>query len=281
MKKVFVFCLLLAGVCGASAQNELTKVGEVSGTLRYCPSEFLYEGKAHFLIQISNPADDPTDDTYTFEIYNSDIELEKTITLTDDWKHLDYRNLNTNNSGEDFEIYLSQTLFNQDDKWEWVALVENEDGKYAGLKVMQEGDVELCSLDFDTEYSRLYLQIWLLDDKVYLVVELEYPYDGLIFYQINSGEEASIKYVGKVKGLSISPTILERSTPVTIEFVDDTEATHKVTVTSASGQVVQRLTVAAGQTSVSLNTSSWGKGMNIVTTKNSNNETESCKLIVK
>ncbi|MCD8301389.1 MAG: T9SS type A sorting domain-containing protein [Prevotellaceae bacterium] len=185
---------------------------------------------------------------------------------------------------------MSQTLFNQDDKWEWVNQII-EDDKYVGFQVMQEGDVELFNLRYEEEFSKnadVALSAWIMDDKVYLAVRSAVQNDlwdvtySWYFYLIdNSAEKTNIKYVGKVKGLSAMPTIVERSTPVTVEFGDNTEATHEIIVTSASGQVLQRQKVVAGQNSVSLNTSRWSKGLNIVTTKNSDNETESCKIIVK
>ncbi len=263
MKKVFIFALLLVGVCGASAQNELTEKGRVGGEdLFICPKEFSYDGKVHLVVPSSSGA---------YDVYDDDIQIIQTVAAPHAYQEIEFYNMNIVFDDCPYRPVITQTLFNQDDKWEWITQTGN------GFKIMQEGNVELCSINVESDE----LEIWLLNDKVYLVA---YTYDDeatATFYEINSGAETGVKYVNKVKGMKASPTILERSTPVTVEFGDDTEAEHEVTVTSASGQVVQRQTVAAGQTSVSLNTSSWGKGMNIVTTKNSNNETVSCKLIVK
>ncbi|MCD8290697.1 MAG: hypothetical protein LUC91_04250, partial [Prevotella sp.] len=214
-KTVFLLSMLFACTC-VSAQNEITKIGEVgyafyNPAYYMCPKEFYYEGNVKYIIRDYESELLETDyRIWIFDIYDDQLQKEKTVKAP--LEQMTYINFDTNTSFYDNDVTLTQTLFNNDELYEWVELVENGTN-YTGFKVMQEGDVELCSVDFGIEAYYVWFYIYIVNENVYLVADIEYGENGVkkepfYFYLIDSGEDTGIKYVGKVNGMSVSPTIL-------------------------------------------------------------------------
>ncbi len=267
---------LLAGTVSSSAQSGLTNVGIFSNRLDPVPGIFSYDGKTRLLekpYEYSGP--------YTINVYDSEFKKEKQITFKDVPSSVEYYDLNQGTTiSELYDVLLTQTLFNQDEKYE--AIVENYDasGYQTGFSVVQEDGTVLFTTQYKN-YNNVYFHIIKVGDLYYLSVKYEDDnyYDYSSIYRIDREGSSGLTFVKKIKGMSVSPTVLDRSTPVTVDFKEG-EGQHEVRVVTAGGKTVHKESVD-GASSVTLDTSRWGSGMNIVTVRDKNGKTESCKVIVK
>ncbi len=271
---------LLAGTVSASAQLDLTNVGilptDDSG-LAYCPSLFSYGNKTYFFEQSYYSYDE---NIYSYKVYDSKFNNVRQITLKNNPRYLDYHDFDQSfGFGGNFisGIAFTQTLFNNDDKFEAIVVNQGADNRVTGFSVVQEDGKVLFTTQL--EYCD-YFYIFKIDNSYFLAVH-GYESEGFYLYSIDreGSSSSGLTFVKKIKGMSVSPTVLDRSTPVTVDFKEG-EGQHEVRVVTAGGKTVHKESVD-GASSVTLDTSRWGSGMNIVTVRDKNGKTESCKVIVK
>jgi len=201
----------------------------------------------------------------------------------------------------DDPIPLSQNIFNSDDKWEYVLVVEepinntssgykfNEDGylyfertqienvgeEYDFMIINQDGTVldkikledELCD---DDEFY-----VYRMGGKTYLKFELhdenDDHYEALYEYTASGN---GLKLVHKSR-LKMSPSIVNRGERVKLELGDDVS---NVTVTNSAGQVMMRQN-AKGNTSI--DTNRLAKGVYNVSAQQHGKASKTERFIVK
>lgn len=212
-------------------------------------------------------------------------------------------------------IYISQTLFNDDEKFEYIIPFADEsiskvegydrdgDGnidsyaKYygypsAGFNVMSEDGTILQTIKYDgdfvanSDWSYDYISVIKINGKIYIEVEgcvideneNECTTKSATLIFALDKETNSVKKIAKHIGMNVRPTIADRYEPITIELDDD--AVNEITVTNAAGQTVKRIPVNAGQRQVTFSSQGLSKGLNVINArgKNGNNN---CKIIVK
>ena len=211
------------------------------------------------------------------------------------------------------DVYLTQTFFNDDEKYEHLAyniIVETQtteefdrdgDGEideiviqegYAvkGLKIMNEDGETLSSINFDENFYHEggSIGIMLVNGKKYISVPgFIYPdgnrnYESRVpvraIYSVDSSN-SGIRKVMTTKGLRVSPTIADRSQTITVELEGDSGKSHEVRVVNAAGQTVKQAVIPAGQRSIKLNAAELGQGMNIVNVNGK--QGGNCKIIIK
>lgn len=236
--------------------------------------------------------------TYTGDWYNYD-EDEWTRTIEPIYFELnDY----DNNRCVERGFCISQTLFNNDEKYE--ALVpkysqieelsdeRDEDGdgvidhrtisvgRYpTGLSVVSEDGTELYSIetDFDIASYSDYYELLKINGKLYIGAE-DASYDNYIFFEINR-ETSSIKQVAKLKGMRVSPTIAEQTDNITVELGEGSNA-KEIVVVNGNGQVVKQIPVKNGERQITINAGSLNRGLNILNARGSKGN-NNCKIIVK
>lgn len=237
-------------------------------------------------------------DTYTGDWYNYD-EDEGTRTIEPIYFELnDY----DNNRCVERGFSISQTLFNNDEKYETLVpkysqrevIADERDadgdgvidhrtisvGRYpTGLSVVSEDGTELYSIETDfgmAGYSDYY-ELLKINGKLYIGAEDE-SYDNYIFFEINR-ETSSIKQVAKLKGMRVSPTIAEQTDNITVELGEGSNA-KEIVVVNGNGQVVKQIPVKNGERQITINAGSLNRGLNILNARGAKGN-NNCKIIVK
>ncbi len=270
--------MLLASI-GATAQNvqENSTIITSSNSAGRISSEFSSDGKGKLVTS------QYTDNIRTFQIYDEDLDCIKTFNI----KVVPYEDdvvdtyvIDTNSLYDGEAQPLTQTLFNNDEKYEYImTIVDPATSNIKGFKIINDENTVLQEIIIE-DYNNLYMDIDVIKigDKYYLRASIDD--DTYAFYAINK-ETSSVKKVNTLKGIRINPSITKRNTPVTIDLGDETDSAHNIIVSNAEGKTLHRMTVPAGHKQVTLDTSRWGRGMNIITVKDAKSNRDSQKVIIK
>ena len=283
MKKLLLSAITLVAFSSANAQ--LSESGKGKGYIRIAPKEFCYDGKVK-LIMYETEYSEPTS---IFKIYDSNFEVEKTVTLNLGYGasrsaiepiYFEFSDYDNNRCVEQ-GFNISQTLFNNDEKYE--ALVPKYTQKEVmyptGLSVVSEDGTELYSIELDfalPEYSD-YFKLMKINGKLYIAVQ-DVTYDNYVFFEINR-ETSSIKQVAKLKGMRVSPTIAEQTDNITVELGEGSNA-KEIVVVNGNGQVVKQIPVKNGERQITINAGSLNRGLNILNARGAKGN-NNCKIIVK
>lgn len=203
--------------------------------------------------------------------------------------------------GENPDLFVTQTLFNDDDAFEYFTVDEKEvivgEGEqeyshtvHTCLKVMSDNGTELARITFDKFICRLDPTIIRIEDNNYLVLSCTYfdsshPWDGgesfqkLYLIDKNPSGQDAIREVEMPEGLKAFPALARKNQSVSIELGEN--AGGRLLVTSANGSVARQLPVKQGQTSVQLNTRGLASGVYVVSTVNASGKQENCKIVIK
>ena len=205
---------------------------------------------------------------------------------------------------------ISQTLFNNDDKYEAIVPV------YGGEVIYQEGNNRriyknyvITSLKIVGETGEtlhtLYagenmffvsdegdgLQIIRIDDRIYCVVRVgdfvvdnsNWRYgDSYRWYEICK-ETNSINFVRETRGaMNIAPTIAERDAQITITLNEEnSNAARELIITGVNGQLVDRRDIPAGENTVTVSAAMMRSGMYNFTLQKKGEIVDNGKVIVK
>lgn len=224
------------------------------------------------------------------------------------FRFIDY---DSGNPCEDNPVWLTQTLFNSDSKYEYVrskirieagesyeqdrdndGVVDYEATFYrtvcVGFEIVSEDGTVLQSVDFarGTLDGRIESDILKLNGKYYLVFNTYERCDSegsenyySLVYSIDKGT-TSVQQVGEPRRISVRPSLAERNAPITVE-TPAAQRDRRLTVTNAAGQTVWKQIIPAGQSSVQIDGSRLSRGLNIVNVEDDSKHDNSCKVIVK
>lgn len=201
------------------------------------------------------------------------------------------------------DIIVTQTLFNTDEKYEYIRCKcttysdrligeEDRDGdgiadtrsfrsgyEYVGIEVVSEDGNVIASFDAgDTEGGDLI--IW--EGKRYLRF---YDYSGeenaYKFYEINPNG-SGITRASSATFMHILPAMPKKNTSVTVEFGEESvKKGGQLMITDMNGRTVYRNAVAPGETSVRVPLRRMESGVYNVTLTNDGKKMETSKLIVR
>ena len=207
----------------------------------------------------------------------------------------------------DTELPFTQTLFNNDEKYEYITPVfgefEKDDreedrdydgeidyistsyyGKVIGFDVKnQDGKVVSSIRPSITEGYKLSQDrsIFEIGGKRYLVTEA-WEYDGsgyeITFYLIDPNS-TSLQQVGQPLTASVFPTMPRNNDVINVEL-EGNDKPGEIVVTNTKGQTVYKQKVAAGERRVQINSRRLSNGLNIITVNNGD-EKQNFKVIVK
>lgn len=173
MKKIYLSAILMAISVAVNAQTPKS----VSGNhFSIVPSVFCYDGKACIAVTLEN----------TISIYNDEIEFVRQFIFFGellDMAPTDY----DNGTYVDRSLYATQTLFNTDEKFEYLVAVKNSDEEITGLKIMSENGATLQTIMFEESFGWFEVRLIKINDKKYLNI-------NNYFYRIDS-ETSSVKPV--------------------------------------------------------------------------------------
>lgn len=222
--------------------------------------------------------------------------------------YINYDSENPSNSGA--AVVTTQLLFNNDNKYEYIRFkgvaksnissedrdndgvidYEYEDVKYHinGFEIVSEDGSVLQSVDFGYTPQYLHVPTYLfkLNGNYYLSFYLETEnnqgesvYYNLV-YSISNKGATSVQQVGAPRRVSACPTVADRNTTIQVQ-IQATQNDRLMTVTDASGKIVWKQTLPAGQTNTQIDTYNLSRGLNIIRVEGKNEGDNSCKIIVK
>ena len=201
------------------------------------------------------------------------------------------------------EIVVSQTLFNSDAAYEWimpiletvevsysneVEQVSGTEVKCTGISVVSENGATVASAKFPAGYhpygTNPDIDLYDLEDTAFLVVSLQKEGDRneeyYLVYELTDGG-SSLKMVGTPMSVGVSPRAPRIGENVTVSLGEPAGKDCFVEVVSSTGRTVLRRKMTAGDTSTSINTADFNKGIYIVTVNGQGNAREAAKIIVR
>ena len=284
MKKLFISTMVAMSAMCVNAQVETTPITIADSDLYGIGESYSYN---HETSLVSVGYSDK--EAVIMHVYGEDLNLKKTITPSEEPIPFSVINLNSNSS--DYTMYLTQTLFNDDEKYEYIVSVpqKNQYGYdySAGLKIMSDDGSVLQTIMFPenvTGYFDRGIKLFIIGSSKYLeggdyedADENEY----MNLYKINKDakDPSKVSIATAPMRVSVSPRMASRNQDINV--VAEGNGVREVIVTNAAGQVVYSTKVAAGETNVKINSRRLSSGLNVVSVKGADGKEENCKVIVK
>lgn len=236
------------------------------------PSCFTKNGETLVVIPVS---DDTEEGIKALNIYDNDFKLIKAITVRKSLSGPIYCSSN-DLSGSEGRLYVTQTLFNNDDKFEYLQELEN------GLNIVSEDGTVLQTITYTNKntYVRYIINI---DNKMYIMTLTEDSENSHYFYTFYpiTRTATGVNSVGAPKRLHVSPMLASRNEPITVEIGDSEMNEREIAVVNAAGQTVFLTKVHVGDKSVTIDPGKLSRGLNIVKATNGNKAAEYCKILVR
>ena len=280
MKKLFISTMMALACIGANAQIETTPLKTLGRYLYGIDEQFLYDAGTQYVVSVEYSEDRTA---ATMRVYDNEFNLKKTITPGSRPSNLDVHVLNANSA--DYTIYLTQTLFNDDEKFEY--LIEPGSGTPTELKVVSEDGTVLQTLKFPAGvevYRGDGIGLFVMGSNKYLRIGKSVDENGneyINLYKINKDakDPSKVSIATAPMRVSVSPRMASRNQDINV--VAEGNGVREVIVTNAAGQVVYSTKVAAGETNVKINSRRLSSGLNVVSVKGADGKEENCKVIVK
>ena len=271
MKKLFTALMLTMATTSIMAQEPFAKIELYPRDYAFTNSKFSANGQSQlFSIDFK---------TSTFALYDEYFTKQrefKTIQINsqESNKYCSVEYYNYDEGGVKYAyIIISQTLFNSDEKYEYLSpIYDIEKNYYTGINVASEDGTILQTINFGNYYSynisgEIHLNV--INGKKYLFIDYMRKTDSTdpttFIYRIDS-ETSQINFVAKHEGtLNIHPRVADRSDMITVELNEEGDnGIREIIVSNAAGQTITRVPVEKGQKSVTIPASELSRGMNIV-----------------
>ena len=279
MKKIFITAMMALACIGANAQIETTPLKTLGRYLYGIDEQFLYDAGTQYVVSVEYSEDRTA---ATMRVYDNEFNLKKTITPESVPSNLDVHVLNENSA--DYTIYLTQTLFNDDEKFEY--LIEPGSGTPTELKVVSEDGTVLQTLKYPAgvEVYRDEIDLFVVGSNKYLRIGVSVDENGneyMNLYKINKDakDPSKVSIATAPMRVSVSPRMASRNQDINV--VAEGNGVREVIVTNAAGQVVYSTKVAAGENNVRISSRRLSSGLNVVSVKGADGKRENCKVIVK
>ena len=283
MKKFFITTMMAMSAMCVNAQIETTPK-PLPQSLDGIGEQFRYNPDEGYVVSCTTVGEDQNNDgIITIRVYDENLGIKKTINPTDYpesiWVY------NYNNNSDDYEITLTQTLFNDDEKFEYILLQEDNENRsyYKSLQVISEDGTILQTLEFPNKVYGGIVKLVIIGNSRYLAFgeyEGEDDFSCLNMYKINkSADPSKVLIATAPMRVSVSPRMASRNQDINV--VAEGNGVREVIVTNAAGQVVYSTKVAAGETYVKISSRRLSSGLNVVSVKGADGKEENCKVIVK
>ena len=274
MKKMTLTLLIILGL--SVAMNAQIFVGgfEYSGILAI-PSSFTSNGHSN-LIVISG------EDHY--DIYDNDLttclssfnfiglnDLNEDLLFT----YMDLSEGTPINDGGSRLLFLTQTLFNTDDNYEYIEKFET------GWYIKSTDGTILQTINVEEGYHASSFTVTKMDELYYILIREtiwgSQMINKMLIYRIDQSQ-GLIKVETNLP-ISVFPSIANRSQQITVELGEGNNATE-VTVVNGLGQVIKRMPIKEGQHEVTISARELNSGLNVINTRSEKGQ-GSCKIIVQ
>lgn len=309
MKKLLLSAMAVAAMFGATAQNQITPVdGPATITdYKYYIPRFLTHGNTPYLQVYREREID--DDRYVYDscfLFDNNLQVAKvlpyilgTYSFTNAYGSVTENNIeptrisvyNYDDNVFDNNVHYTQTLFNNDSKFEYIKPVWDgrrivrldiidEDGNTVNSITWTAGYAlgpDYYSGEDAVVYSRINdCRLIVIGGKYYLCLNVgaNHYNKQTLYYRIDR-QTQSITRVENVP-FNVFPTVAERGNDITVQLEEGTNA-REIVVVDAMGREVKSVPVAQGQREVKISTSDLGSGMGFV----SDRKNGAVKIIVR
>lgn len=275
MKHLFFAVAMLTVSINGSAQS-LTPVyeGSFSNGYTIIPQEYSFNNQINIIDMKGS---------HLYDIYDENFNKRKSIVIPENSFIITTELYDVTANRKEY-LMLTQTLFNDDSKFEYLLPLENNEG----VRVVNEDGTELGCIQFHSDFKLNMLQslTWSqvktfdLGTKKYLAFIVNKEGDDSWTYLVYSIDDISTgaKLVAMTKGPRVSPTIANRSEMITVELEGENSQGREVSVVNAAGQTVMKTMIPAGQKSTQINASTLSQGLNVLNVKGEQGAT---KIIIK
>ena len=203
MKKI-LFSLLLVAATSANAQTALNPKKSFDGrNIKVSPQIFSYEEKMQIVFEAET----------SFDIYDANLQKVHSITKNSDFDNfgrnvVEYINFYDwdQDSYPDAAFLFSQTLFNDDEKYEYVTdhysseLDSYGNTQIDGFNIVSEDGTILQTVLFEKKTSYINsVDVWKIEGKIYFKVSTS---SYCNFYEIEKGAATAVR---QVSSLPVSP----------------------------------------------------------------------------
>lgn len=293
MKNLMITLAMFMAAAGIQAQviNDVVKLGDDDDY--FIPAEYSADGKSH-IVSIEFPDefadnDDSSDEFSKINVHDDDLNVIKSFNvpfnpgLEDDVRCFNY---NTGLSYGDLCIAVTQTLFNNDENYEYISPIYSSNDTYGedriGFNIVSENGVVMQTITYNGLYLS-HLEIVTINEKRLLraVVNNKSDYSTYHYYYSINSNSSSIKQIGEPVKANVHPSLVGRNETLTIKLSGNESNNRVVTVHDAGGRTVYRTTVPAGQNTLQINSSELSQGLNVISVTGKNGNVKSSKIIVK
>ncbi len=273
--KIASVCLVFLAIATTAIADSFTAIPDLNLTPGHTVA-FVKEGQGYMLL--TKRLDDGRD----YLIYDKDLQQVANVfypnSENDSWS-IYAPTLRVSNGAEymDDNFYFSQTLFNDDEEFEYVMKVYKS-GSYelSMLRLMQTNGNCLAEISL-ADYSWANLDyIFLLGDQMYFVINDD---NGYYWYRWEK-DSSSLKMVSKTISNAIGrPNPVHRGEPFTIQLGADAEGTSAAAIYDVRGGLA---TTAQGEgSSLTVDTSVLAPGHYVYRVSTNGKEVSTGKLIVR
>ena len=183
-------------------------------------------------------------------------------------------------------FFLTQTLFNNDDKFEFVRPVRKDEVykyKYSAFEIVNEDNEVLTTIYSPTDSESSYPRILKWNDRYYFGIYSETE-DYTCFWNIYliEKETSSVRKINAAPLMRAIPALAERNSTINVTLDAETAKNGgELIITDSNGRTVGRSHVEAGQTSVPVTTDRMGSGVYNITLTEKGQKVENARIIVK
>ncbi len=282
MKKFYLGALSCLLAMGASAQISDSGIDLNGRNLLSTGREVTASGKS-----IAYALENYQDGYFSVKLYNEGFEEIRSLSVYTGSDEgfatalIDLDEPSVSDAGS-YYFFLTQTLFNNDDKFEFVRFVA-EGYKYTAFEVVNEDNEVLATINSPADSYRSYPRILKWNGKYYFGI-YSYTNDYTYFWDIYliEKETNSVRKVNAAPLMSVMPALAERNSTVNVTLDAETVKNGgELIITDSNGRTVGRSHVEAGQTSVPVTTDRMGSGIYNITLTEKGQKVENARIIVK
>lgn len=278
--------LLLAAIATILATTTMaqTEIGVGPKLSSFIPAEFTTDNQSK-LISIEELSDDNEGHVYVFKFYDYGFTMTHQLTiLPRPYYYIrGFNIIDLDDRGREVGLTLTQTLFNNDENYEYVVVNRNYTGFVSEASIVSENGTTIWSWQpSGNNQGNIYFIKW---NNLYYICTEEISYydqetdiDTYTWYRIDRQTQSISRVEGELP-INVFPSVADRSQTITVELGEGNNATE-VQVVNALGQVVKTVPIQAGQREVQLRANDLDGGMHIIGTRTHEGQ-GACKIIIK
>ena len=285
MKKTLLITFLLSLFVSSFAQVNIREdySGKIEGYLRSIPSFFAKNNKTKLFFAAENYSKGSSLSSVLFTILGDDFTIEQRFEIS--VVHMDYFDFDASLFSEDMDIYLTQTLFNNDEEYEFFVCNRGDDGYVLSVQLISNNEV-LYTFNPPANSAELrwypHISLFKYRDNFYVWLKWEASrrtdrdtwhdigtYSDE-FYSVNHGSVTSVLEPVDIElPFNVIPSVASRSQNITIQIGDETDASE-VSIIESNGRIVKRFDITPGQREITIPAAELGTGIKVVSATNGN-----------